>query len=211
MAIHSKTFIRRAEREDLDRVVEWMDDPDFIRFLYGDPARSPKQIRERIVSMLGRSTAQPMPGALYLIIDSEDQGPVGLLSLQNISWRNRSCSIDLYMGKKGMRHKLVAPISFFRAMEYCFGELNLHRVTAFIYSFNEASWRVLERAGAVRELTLREHVARDGTLYDMYCYGLLRREFEAFKEQNPHLVEGLMESMIEGRTACAGPAAEQNP
>ena len=195
MALKSKTFIRRAEREDLDTVVAWMEDPDFQLFLYGDAARSPKQIREQIVSMLGRSSAQTVPSGLYLIIDSAEHGPLGLLSLQNISWRNRSCSIDLYMGKKEMRFRLTAAVSFYRAMQYAFEELNLHRVNAFIYSFNEASWQILERTGAVRELTLPEHVARDGKLYDLYGYGLLRDEFQAFKEKNPHLVEDLVESM----------------
>jgi len=195
MAIRTKTFIRRAEREDLDTVVAWMDDPDFQLFLYGDPARSPKQIREQIVSMLGRSSGQAVPGGLYLIIDSMEHGPLGMLSLQNISWRNRSCSIDLYMGNKEMRHKLTAGISFYRAMQYAFEELNLHRVNAYIYAFNEASWRILERMGGVRELTLPEHVARDGKLYDLYGYGLLRHEFEAFKQNNPHLVEDLVESL----------------
>ncbi len=202
MALKSKSFIRRAEREDLDTVVAWMEDPDFQLFLYGDPARSPRQIREQIVSMLGRSSAQSVPSGLYLVIDSP-QGPLGLLSLQNISWRNRSCSIDLYVGNKDARYRLTAAISFYRAMQYAFEELNLHRVNAYIYAFNEASWRILERMGAVRELTLPEHVARDGKLHDLYGYGLLRHEFTAFKQNNPHLVEDLVESM---RAAAGAPA-----
>ena len=212
MALKSKTFIRRAEREDLDTVVAWMEDPDFLEFLYGDPARSPKQIREQIVTMLGRSAPQTMPGGIYLIIDSAEYGPVGLLSLQSISWRNRSCSMDLYMGKKELRSHLVAAVSFYRAIEYCFDELNLHRVSAFIYAFNEPSWRILERTGAVRELTLREHIARDGKLHDVYGYGLLRAEFEAFRTANPHLAGGLMSSMIEAqsRAPAAGPDAEKH-
>jgi RimJ/RimL family protein N-acetyltransferase len=207
MAIRSKTFIRRAEREDLDTVVAWMEDADFQLFLYGDPARSPKQIREQIVSMLGRSSAQTVPGGLYLVIDSAEHGPLGLLSLQNISWRNRSCSVDLYMGKKEMRYRLTVAVSFYRAMQYAFEELNLHRVNAYIYAFNEASWRIFERMGAVRELTLPEHVARDGKLYDLYGYGLLRSEFTEFKENNPHIVEDLVESMTRAGSAAAGSAA----
>ena len=189
MAFKSKSYVRRAEREDLDTVVAWMEDPDFLRYLYGDPTRSPKQIRDHIVSMLGRSIGQSAPGALYLVIDSPDQGPIGLLSLQNISWRNRSCSIDLYIGNKKLRNGLITSVAFYRIMEYCFDELNLHRVTAYIYSFNTRSWRILEKIGAKRELLLREHVSRDGKLYDMYCYGLLRTEFEAFRAAHPGAVE----------------------
>ena len=202
MALKSRTFLRRAEREDLDTIVAWMEDPDFLQFLYGDPTRSPKQIREQIVSMLGRAAGQSMPGGIYLVIDSPEHGPVGLLSLQRISWRNRSCSVDLYMGEKKLRNRLVAGVAFYRAMEYCFDELNMHRVSAFIYSFNEPSWRMIEKSGAKRELTLEEHVARDGKLYDVYCYGLLRSEFNAFREKYQRSAGSLMSSKIEDLQAA---------
>jgi len=177
----TETWIRRADREDLDTVIGWMDDPDFQRFLYGDPARSPKQIREQIVSMLGRTAGHTMPGGVYLILDSKQHGPIGLISLQNISWRNRSCNIELYIGSRAARSRMTAAVAIYRALEYCFDELNLHRVGAIIYSFNTASWRIFEKAGAVRELTLRDHVVRDGQTHDMYGYGLLRPEFEALR------------------------------
>ena len=57
MALRSNIFIRLAEREDLDTVVEWMEDPDFQLFLYGDVTRSQRQIREQIVGLLGRGVA----------------------------------------------------------------------------------------------------------------------------------------------------------
>jgi RimJ/RimL family protein N-acetyltransferase len=190
MALKTGAFLRRAEREDLDTVVAWMEDEDFTRFLYGDPTRSPKQIRESIVSMLGRTMAQTMPGAIYLVIETTQDGPVGLLSLQNISWRNRSCSIDLYLGNKKYRTGLTAAMAWYRAIEYCFDELNLHRVSAYIYSFNTASWRIMERSGAARELTMRDHVARDGKFYDMYCYGLLREEFEKLRTEMASRFQG---------------------
>lgn len=209
MAFKTNVFLRRAEREDLDTVVEWMEDPDFLHFLYGDPTRSPKQIREQIVSMLGRSVSHTMPGGFYMIIDSKESGPIGLVALQNVSWRNRSCSIDLYIGNKGIRASIAAAISVYRVFEYCFDELNLHRVGAFIYSFNPASWRLMERSGATRELMLRDHVARDGKLYDMYGYGLLRPEWEKLREsmagqfENVSLKAMMAEQFAEGVNADA--------
>lgn len=209
MAWKSAAFLRRAEREDLDTVVSWMEDPDFLRFLYGDAARSPKQIRENIVAMLGRTAGQSMPGGVYLLIDSKEDGPVGIISLQNISWRNRSCSIDVYIGAKNMRAGMVAGVSWYRAMEYCFDELNLHRISAFVYEFNSASWRILERSGAKREMTLPEHVARDGQLYAMYCYGLLRSEFNALRDDVADRLKGksLAEMIAAQRDELAEPAS----
>ena len=208
MPIESKTFLRRAERDDLDKIVSWMDDPDFLLYLYGDVTRSPKQIREQLVAMLGRASAQALPGGIYLVIDSAKYGLIGLLSLQNISWRNRSCNIDLYIANRKLRNRLVGGIAFFRAMEYCFDELNLHRVCAFIYSFNEPSWRIIEKIGAVRELTLHEHVARDGQLYDIYGYGLLRSEFEAFRQAHAKATGSLKSAMVADRQAGDAPESE---
>ncbi|HOZ45018.1 MAG TPA: GNAT family protein [Candidatus Hydrogenedentes bacterium] len=188
MPLKTDIVIRRAERDDLDTVVEWMADPDFTWFLYGDATRSPKQIREQVVGMIGRTSGQTMPGGIYLIIDSKREGPLGFLSIQKLSWRNRSCDIDLYIGKKALRNRLVAAMAAFRAVAYCFDELNLHRVGAIIYAFNSASWRLFEKLGAVRELTLRDHVPRDGQRYDAYGYGLLRPEYDAFCEAHRPLI-----------------------
>ena len=204
MPIKSDTFIRRADRDDLDVIVEWMDDPDFQRFLYGDPARSPKQLREQIVGMLGRSVGHTMPGGIYLMVDSHKDGPLGLVLLQKISWRNRNCAIDVYLGKKEYREGMIAGMATFRAMEYCFDELNLHRVSAYIYAFNSPSWRTLEMTGAVRELTLDKHVLRDGELHAIYGYGLLRDEFETFRAKYKR-VKGLsLEDMIQEQLAREG-------
>jgi RimJ/RimL family protein N-acetyltransferase len=207
MAWKTDLYLRRAEREDLDTVVGWMEDPDFLRFLYGDPTRSPKQVREQIISMLGRTVGHTMPGSIYLIIDSPERGPVGLISLQNISWRNRSCSMDLYIGAKDLRAGLAAGFSAYRAFEYCFDELNMHRVSTFIYGFNSKSWRLMERSGAKRELVLTEHVARDGKLYDMYAYGMLRSDFERMREEWDAKGKGKnLADMIEAQREAAAAA-----
>ena len=183
MPINIDMFLRRAERDDLDTIVRWMEDEDFQRFLYGDPARSPRQVREQIVTMLGRTAGVGMPGAVYLMIDSKKSGPVGFLLLQNISWRNRSCQIDLYIGRKELRAGITAALATYRGFEYCFDELNLNRVGAFIYAFNTPSWRTFEKSGAKRELTFKDHVARDGQLHDVYGYALLRGEFEGLRQR----------------------------
>jgi RimJ/RimL family protein N-acetyltransferase len=196
MPIKSDSFIRRADREDLDIVLAWMDDPDFQHFLYGDPARSPRQLRDQIVQMLGRTVGHTVPGGIYLIVDSPEHGPIGLLALQNISWRNRSCGLDLYIGNKQFRSGAVAGIATFRALEYCFDELNLHRVSAYIYSFNNPSWRMLEMTGATRELLLERHVVRDGEYFDLYGYGLLRPEFEVFREKMARLGGHTLDQMV---------------
>lgn len=204
MGFTTESYIRRAERDDLETVIAWMEEPDFQYFLYGDPARSPKQIREQIIHMLGRGITNAAPTNLFLLIDSPKHGPIGMMSLQNISWRNRSCTLDLYIGAKNMRGKMAAVLAVFRALEYSFDELNLNRVTSLIYAFNSASWRVLEKTGAKRELVLKKHILRDGALHDIYGYGLLREEFDATRELYQRESEGVsLQKMIEALQKAA--------
>lgn len=191
-----KTYLRRADREDLEQLVSWMEDEDFNYFLYGDPARSPALIREQIVSYLGKSAGSVLPSGFYLLIDGPD-GPIGMVSLQNISWRNRSCNIDVYISKQ-YRGQVSTGIGVFRALEYAFDELNMHRVSAVIYSFNALSWKFFEFIGAVRELILKDHILRDGKFYDVFVYGLLKREFDEWREKHKKSIEEVdLRKMIE--------------
>jgi RimJ/RimL family protein N-acetyltransferase len=64
-------------------------------------------------------------------------------------------------------------------LQFAFGELNLRRVQLTVFSYNTAAIRLYEKLCFQREGTFREFLQRDGQLYDMYLYGLLRREWEA--------------------------------
>ncbi len=202
MPLNMDVYLRRADRDDMDTVIRWMEDEDFQRFLYGDPARSPRQVRAQIVAMLGRNAGHTMPGSIHLLIDSPTRGPIGLVSLQNLSWRNRNCSIDVYIGDKSLRSGLIAALCTYRALEYAFDELNLHRVTAFIYSFNRASWRVFEMSGAQRELVMAGQVHRDGAYHDVYGYGLLRPEFETMRAKYGKVAGAGLHDMIQQLAAA---------
>ena len=48
-----------------------------------------------------------------------------------------------------------------------------------VFAYNERAIALYEKLGFVREGVYREFLARDGVRYDMYLYGLLRREWEA--------------------------------
>jgi hypothetical protein len=87
----------------------------------------------------------------------------------------------------------------------------MHRINIYIYGFNTRSWRNFELSGAKRELVLKQHVSRDGELYDLYGYGLLRSEFEELRDMFQKKFKGIdLATMIEDlRQAPA--AAEVSP
>jgi len=63
-------------------------------------------------------------------------------------------------------------------LEWALDTLDLNRVQAEADTRNEASARVLEKVGFVREGTLREDCVVNGDVSDSWVFGLLRREFK---------------------------------
>ena len=70
------------------------------------------------------------------------------------------------------------------ALKFAFDELNLHRVQLTVFAYNDRAIALYEKLGFQREGTFREFLHRDGARYDMYLYGLLRREWEARQTLN---------------------------
>ena len=58
-------------------------------------------------------------------------------------------------------------------------ELELYRLQARVFAGNEASMRVLERCGFVREAVLRRLVVKHGRLLDMHIYAITRDTLDA--------------------------------
>ena len=73
---------------------------------------------KRIVGMLGRNSGHTSPQSVHFIADSKKYGPVGLFSVVNISWRNRTCNIDSYLAPN-RRNGVYALVSFRRVLDYC--------------------------------------------------------------------------------------------
>jgi [ribosomal protein S5]-alanine N-acetyltransferase len=61
-------------------------------------------------------------------------------------------------------------------VNYAFAELEVIRLIAHVFDFNQASARVLEKNGFVLEGKLRQHLVKDGQLIDVRFYGLLKDE-----------------------------------
>jgi len=68
------------------------------------------------------------------------------------------------------------------ALAFAFDELNLHRVTSTIFSYNERSIALFEKLGFRREGVFREFLQRDGRRHDVLLYGLLRPEWDARRQ-----------------------------
>lgn len=58
---------------------------------------------------------------------------------------------------------------------FAFNDLGLTRVYAYIFSFNTASMRVLEKCGFQAEAVLKDSIIKEGIIYDEHLYSIRKR------------------------------------
>ena len=64
-------------------------------------------------------------------------------------------------------------------LDFCFNELKVRKIEAYVFEGNIASQKVLENNGFIKEgLRRKKHMLRDGEILDDMCYGLLKEEYK---------------------------------
>jgi [ribosomal protein S5]-alanine N-acetyltransferase len=104
-------------------------------------------------------------------VDSEAAGGIGIVMQEDVN--RKSAEIGYWLGEaywgRGITTLAV------RAMtEYAFANFPLVRIYAFVFEWNTASMRVLEKAGYIMEARLRRSAIKDGQIIDEFLYALVR-------------------------------------
>ncbi|MBM3289793.1 MAG: GNAT family N-acetyltransferase [Candidatus Hydrogenedentes bacterium] len=172
--------LRRPERADLDVLVDWMGDAEFRRFLFGDNEDKALPIGQQMMGVMSSGLALPMGTIGHLLIEEVATGPVGIVIVQELSWRNRGCFAAVYLAAP-VRNAGTVEAAMRCVMTYCFDEMNLHRAGVKVEAGQADYVRACERLGFAREFTMPNHVLRDGKGVDVYGFAMLRREYDALR------------------------------
>jgi RimJ/RimL family protein N-acetyltransferase len=104
-------------------------------------------------------------------VDGEAAGGIGFTILDDV--HRRVAEIGYWLGRaawgRGIATEALRAVS-----DLAFARHDVGRLQACVFAWNPASVRVLEKAGYVREATLRQAVTKDGATTDMHIYALLR-------------------------------------
>jgi RimJ/RimL family protein N-acetyltransferase len=162
--------------DDLPTIARWHEDAEFQRLYDARPARP------RSEAELGRwleELQNDKNTIAFAVRPLDGDGIIGTVELDGILWAHGVCGIGIAIGDRANWGKGYGSDATRLALSFAFDELNLHRVTATVFSYNERSIALLEKLGFQREGTYREFLQRDGRRYDMLLYGLLNREWRS--------------------------------
>ena len=113
---------------------------------------------------------EPPETTFAITVDGEAVGAVGFLVGKDVE--RLSAELGYWLGEpfwnRGIMTNVVEEVT-----EYAIREYNLSRVYATPFAWNEASMRVLEKAGYVLEGVMRRGAIKDGQVVDKYLYAFI--------------------------------------
>lgn len=173
-----RLFLKPHTLENAEKMNKWANDPELAYYDDDEPERTEPLPVERTRRYLERITTEEDEGIIrFGIHKREDDSLIGLCMIAFIDRYNKNCKIGISIGEKsewgkGFGSEVIAEI-----VRYCFEDLDMNRIGAEIYAFNQRSMKLFEGAGFKREGIIRELVYKKGRFEDEYIYGILRSEW----------------------------------
>ena len=164
--------LRRAERGDLDFLVELMTHEEVEPFMAVIRPRD----REAMGAEIERSLADPQEFGRFVI--EVDGCPAGLMGFEVANRRSRIANLGSLAVHPDFRGRRLADRAAQLFQRHLLFELGYHRLQLEIYGFNERAQHHAERAGFVREGVRRKAYDRHGEWVDSVIYGLVREDLE---------------------------------
>lgn len=163
--------IRKFERYDIPRKVEWINDTENNQYLPYELPLSVEKTERWFDSHVGDT------GRFDAVIEA-DHVPVGTIGLLSIDQRNKKAEFYIAIGQKEYKGKGVGTEASRLVLKYGFEDLGLNKIYFYTETGNIAAQKLYEKLGFKREGELKSDVFSHGRFVDNYVYGLLKKDWE---------------------------------
>lgn len=167
----ARITIRKFEKSDIPKKVEWINNPANNRFLHYNIPLSVEGTERWFDSHQGETTR-------YDAVIEADGVPVGTIGLLSIDRKNSKAEYYIAMGETSYKGKGVAKEASRLILSYGFEELGLNRIYLFTEVDNIAAQKLFERVGFKREGILKQDVYSHGAFADRIAYGILKEDWK---------------------------------
>lgn len=171
--------LRAIEKNDLDLLHKWSNDPEIQYVLGGWHAPSSMANMEDWLKRISSDDRN-----LRLAIDHPELGLIGMANLVDINWKDKNAFHGMLLGDKEIRGKGIGVDVVFAVMKYAFDELGLNRLDGSIIDYNDASKVLyLKKCGWKVEGVSRQWYWRKNQYWDKLLVGCIRNDYYSMEEQ----------------------------
>lgn len=155
--------LRAFEAQDLDAEHAFVNDYDTLRSMLGGiPFPSSMSDEQQWISQQTSYTR----GEYQFAIEDFEGYLVGRCGVTRVDWKNRVGELAIMIGTP-YRRRGYGQEAMKLLCDFCFEEMNLHKLKVSVLAANEAAVRCYERCGFVREGLLRQEIFRRGAYQDV--------------------------------------------
>jgi len=185
MDIHTQLFEGQLiclapidHEKDPEVMARWTNDPEYLRMLSPDPARPVSVARmKKKLEKIEKESDESRNSFYFTIRTRTDDRLVGFAHIFWIEWAHGGGILKLGIGDPADRRHGFGCEAARLLLHYCFSELNLYRVTAWVPEYNLPALGLFQKLGFAEEVRRRQALNRDGRRWDMLHLGLLRDEW----------------------------------
>jgi UDP-4-amino-4,6-dideoxy-N-acetyl-beta-L-altrosamine N-acetyltransferase len=112
--------------------------------------------------------------------------PVGLASLSDIDYVNKTTDWGFYIADESVRGKGIGSATLYMLMDYIFVTLGLHSMSTFVLENNKVALRMYEKFGFIKDQKTSQQLIRDEKQINVYTMRISKEEWECRKEEIPH-------------------------
>lgn len=162
--------IRKFERADIPKKVEWINNPENNQFLHYNIPISIESTQKWFDSHEGND-------ARFDAVIEADGVPIGTIGLLGIDKKNSKAEYYIAMGETSYKGKGIAKEASRLILKYGFDQLGLNRIYLFTEIENASAQKLFEKVGFVKEGILRQDIISHGKYVDRIAYGFLREDW----------------------------------
>jgi RimJ/RimL family protein N-acetyltransferase len=176
------TVLRAIEREDLDALWRWYNDPA-VMYFWTEPYKvmSRAELEARYDGLSG-----PGGHSHWLLITAREENgpgePIGRIGYVELDRRHRHAEIALMIGERDYWGRGYGTDAVTAYLGYLFHEFNLHKVYLRVEEYNARAQRAYEKCGFRRDGVFREHTFLGGRYYDSIIMSITEEEY---RERQP--------------------------
>jgi RimJ/RimL family protein N-acetyltransferase len=179
-----RVFLRPFERDDAELYRRWRADAAPMRLAgWPDPAPlSLAQVEARIEKLARGEREDILTFVVCLIADER---PIGEVSLAEIDRRHGNAELGIFIGEVDEWGKGYGTDAVNAMVDFGFAEMRLERIWLEVWTENHRAHRTYEKAGFVREGTLRHDRFEGGRYTSGDVMSILRDEWLTLRSSHP--------------------------
>jgi|TARA_B110000495_G_C23035324_1_gene618096 RimJ/RimL family protein N-acetyltransferase len=169
---NKQIFLKKVTRKDLEKIKNWRNSKGVWEFNTQYTLLNQFNQKQWYDELLINSSQK-----MFIIYNSQKKA-IGICGFRDINSENKNADVSIILGDSKDRGKKLGTETLNLLVDYGFNKLNLHHISASIFSYNFKSIKVFEKMNFKLDAIMRDCIWRNGKWWDIYKYSVLSEEYK---------------------------------